>query len=242
VAHVQVENKLDVMDKKRLSQKDDLRHSSVSNDSEIRLKQPQTDLKKFDVKIVKVVSNRSSQRDSIPEAINQSNRMYQTAELKNEAAKVNKSGNLTLTVEKAHAVNRSLKAKLNSLPQSQVESHATIERSSPLLGKGGSEHQASFNILKPRMMHAADSANSGSIPHFLQITIHNTNQSINSHARDKEQERKDQAKIEQSKSRLYEKLGAQLINVGKKSLNELGCAPKSTVRTAPVQSSLRTIT
>ena len=50
-------------DKKRSSQKDDLRHSSVSNDSEIRLKQPRTDPKKFDVKIVKITSQRSSQLD-----------------------------------------------------------------------------------------------------------------------------------------------------------------------------------
>ena len=135
----------------------------------------------------------------MPEAANQSNRLYQTAQLKNEAINSNKPQKLlTLSVE-ARAAGGSLKAKPTAHPYSNVDSQRTVERSASLgLGKAGSEHQASFNVLKPRMIHA-DSQGSGSQPRFLKITIgrsrsniHNTNQSIPASAtRDKEQELRD---------------------------------------------------
>ena len=139
--------------------------------------------------------------------------------------------NVTLSVE-ASGVKQGQASQVAARSQidhkSSIPSHVTGDQrsQSPIMANRYSDHQASSHALKPKMVHA-DSSNS---MHYLKITIGRSKSNRGSQSElvqnqlREEQERKNQKKLSQSRSRLFEQLGGQLRNVGKKSLLELGVA------------------
>ena len=88
LANARLGSNLDMTDKKEMDSarriekskdKDELRYSSASKDSDIKLRHLQSDPKRFDVKILKVAGDVTPPPDVPHAPANQSNRVYQTS-------------------------------------------------------------------------------------------------------------------------------------------------------------------